>query len=194
MTTPFKLATVSIGGSPPYVAVVLGEQAFGLDLALERWGRAGAKRRQLRVSSMLDLLSDWEANFDVLQDFAEFVSREGLGSELWRGAIAPVSQLHFLAPMPHPGKMLYAAINYPRSGGRGGRGDLPTGARPYMFEKSSSAVVGPYDDVVKPAGYDNIDWEVELACVIGVRAKAITPERALDCVAGFPDRQRRDGP
>ena len=96
MTTPFKLATVSSGGSPPYVALVLGEQAFGLDLALERWGRAGAKRRQLRVSSMLDLLSDWEANFDVLQDFAEFVSREGLDSELWRGAM----RTGVAAPLP----------------------------------------------------------------------------------------------
>jgi 2,4-didehydro-3-deoxy-L-rhamnonate hydrolase len=184
MSGEFKLATVSSAGSPPFVALVMGAEALALDSALQLWGSGSEKRRKLRVSSMLDLLADWDANFAVLQEFAAFAATESSASDFWRGAAAPVKNLKFHAPVPRPPKMLYAAINYPRPG-RQGREEVPAGARPNMFEKSSSAVVGPYDDVVKPQGYDKIDWEVELALVIGQRAKAIPEARALDCVAGF---------
>ncbi|HUB94854.1 MAG TPA: fumarylacetoacetate hydrolase family protein [Stellaceae bacterium] len=184
MSEAFKLATVSSAGSPPFVALVMDDRALSLDRALQLWGAGSPRRRQLRAPSMLDLLGDWEANFTVLQEFVAFAAGEGLNSDFWRGASAPLATLAFLAPVPRPPKMLYAAINYPRPG-RQGREEVPPGARPNMFEKSSSAVIGPYDDVLKPEGYDKIDWEVELALVIGTRAKAIPEARALDCVAGF---------
>jgi 2-keto-4-pentenoate hydratase/2-oxohepta-3-ene-1,7-dioic acid hydratase in catechol pathway len=184
MSGEFKLATVSSAGSPPFVALAIGAEALALDSALQLWAAGSEKRRQLRVPSMLDLLADWDANFAVLQEFAAFAATESLASDFWRGTVAPVKSLTFHAPVPRPPKMLFAAINYPRPG-RQGREEVPAGARPNMFEKSSSAVIGPFDDVVKPAGYDKIDWEVELALVIGRRAKAIPEARALDCVAGY---------
>jgi 2,4-didehydro-3-deoxy-L-rhamnonate hydrolase len=184
MSGPFKLATVSSGGSPPYVALVLGERAVALNPALRRFADSGRTRRRLAVVSMLDLLADWEANFALLQELEAFIGRDGIEDERWRGAVSPITSLSIHAPVPRPGKMLFAAINYPRPG-RESRDGVPAGARPNMFEKTSSCVAGPYDDVVRPEGYDKIDWEVELALVIGTRAKAVAPERALDCVAGF---------
>ncbi|WP_104165244.1 fumarylacetoacetate hydrolase family protein [Arthrobacter sp. SX1312] len=65
-----------------------------------------------------------------------------------------------------------------------------TGARPpaapVIFFKHPNTVVGPNDDVVLPPGAQKVDWEVELAVVIGKRASYLQSyEEALDCIAGF---------
>jgi 2-keto-4-pentenoate hydratase/2-oxohepta-3-ene-1,7-dioic acid hydratase in catechol pathway len=54
-----------------------------------------------------------------------------------------------------------------------------------VFLKATSALAGPNDDLALPRGSEKTDWEVELALVIGARAKYVTPEAALDHVAGF---------
>ena len=118
MSGAFKLATVSRAASPPFVALVLGDRAVALDVALQRFGDAGRPRRRLRVASMLDLLADWEANFDVLRELVAFIGTEGIDSERLRGAVSAVAQLSLHAPVPRPPKMLYAAINYPRPAGK----------------------------------------------------------------------------
>jgi 2,4-diketo-3-deoxy-L-fuconate hydrolase len=59
------------------------------------------------------------------------------------------------------------------------------GGTPYLFTGLPSAVTGPYDDVVLPAGSDQHDWELELAVVIGRPAYRVTRETALDHVAGY---------
>ena len=58
-------------------------------------------------------------------------------------------------------------------------------AEPVLFNKASSCIVGPNDDVVLPPGSVKTDWEVELAVVIGERASYVAEERALDYVAGY---------
>jgi 2-keto-4-pentenoate hydratase/2-oxohepta-3-ene-1,7-dioic acid hydratase in catechol pathway len=81
--------------------------------------------------------------------------------------------------------MFYAAINYPRPGDENKKKDDSIVRRPYMFEKTASCVTGPYEDVRKPAGYDDIDGEVELGVVIGRKGKRIPLDRAMDYVAGY---------
>jgi 2,4-diketo-3-deoxy-L-fuconate hydrolase len=56
---------------------------------------------------------------------------------------------------------------------------------PFVFTGLPSAVCGPYDDVVLPADGEKPDWELELAAVIGRRARRVAPEEALDVVAGW---------
>ncbi|MFI5688118.1 fumarylacetoacetate hydrolase family protein [Streptomyces sp. NPDC051636] len=57
--------------------------------------------------------------------------------------------------------------------------------QPYVFIGLPSAVTGPYDDVVLPAWAEKPDWELELAAVIGRPAHRLSPEEALDYVAGY---------
>src|SRR5262249_52859236 len=59
-----------------------------------------------------------------------------------------------------------------------------TGA-PYVFAGLPSALAGPYDDVVLPDRGTKHDWELELAAVIGRRARNLTRDNALDHVAGY---------
>jgi 2-keto-4-pentenoate hydratase/2-oxohepta-3-ene-1,7-dioic acid hydratase in catechol pathway len=56
---------------------------------------------------------------------------------------------------------------------------------PVLFMKASSALSGPYDDILLPRGSEKTDWEVELAFVIGRTARYVDESDALDHVAGY---------
>ena len=182
----FRLATVSSAGSPRFVVLVLGEQAAALDAVLPHLDDATASSLFPRApSTMLGLLEDWDRNLETLCAAAALLRAQGLDDPRWRHAVTSLSTLRLAAPIPRPPKMFYAAINYPRPGDENKKKDDGITRRPYMFEKTASCVTGPYDDVVKPEGYDDIDGEVELALVMGRGGKRIAPERAMDHVAGF---------
>lgn len=61
--------------------------------------------------------------------------------------------------------------------------DLPK--EPILFLKALSAFCGPNDDIIIPRGSEKTDWEVELGVVIGTLARNVSPEAALDHVAGY---------
>jgi len=62
---------------------------------------------------------------------------------------------------------------------------LPIPAEPIVFMKGVNALCGPNDDVEKPRGSTKLDWEVELAVIIGTRAKYVSEADALKHVAGY---------
>lgn len=181
MADAFKLATVSSAGSPRFVALVLDDKSVALNAVLPHV--AAAQKAPLASETMLGLLGQWDRSFDVLSEAAALLKKSGLDDKRWKDAIAPVSAVKIHAPITRPPKMFYAAINYPRPDRQPKQDNILR--RPYMFEKTTSAVTGPYDDVVKPRGYDDIDGEVELGVVIGKPGKNIPVERAMEHVAGF---------
>jgi len=95
------------------------------------------------------------------------------------------------APVARPGKIIAVGRNYMdhvREGQeiwakRGRNVETPT--FPTAFAKFPSSMCGPYDDVLLPEGHDDIDYEVELAVVIGERALNTSSQTALDHVAGY---------
>jgi 2-keto-4-pentenoate hydratase/2-oxohepta-3-ene-1,7-dioic acid hydratase in catechol pathway len=56
---------------------------------------------------------------------------------------------------------------------------------PIIFMKATSAIVGPNDPIIIPRGSEKTDWEVELAVIIGTKAKYVSVEDAFDYVAGY---------
>lgn len=87
------------------------------------------------------------------------------------------------APVARPGVVLCIGMNYAAHAAESG--SLPP-QYPVMFYKAPNTVVGPFDDVLLPPGSTKTDWEVELAVVIGRRARYLdSPEHALDYVAGY---------
>jgi len=172
----FKLATVSSAGSACFVAIVIDDKAAALGAVLPP---------PFASASMLGLLEQWDASFDLLCTAAARLRAVGLDDPRWRDAVTSLKQLRIHAPIPRPPKMFYAAINYPRPGDENKKKDDGIVRRPYMFEKTASCVAGPFDDVVKPAGYDDIDGEVELGLVIGRKGKRIALDRTMDHVAGY---------
>ena len=80
------------------------------------------------------------------------------------------------------GKFICIGLNYSDHAAETGAA-IP--AEPIVFNKWTSAIVGPNDDVEIPRNSEKTDWEVELGIVIGKEAKYITKENALDYVAGY---------
>jgi 2-keto-4-pentenoate hydratase/2-oxohepta-3-ene-1,7-dioic acid hydratase in catechol pathway len=81
-----------------------------------------------------------------------------------------------------PSKIVCVGLNYSEHAREQGV-DPPK--EPALFLKATTALCGPNDDMVLPRGSIKSDWEVELAVVIGKRARYVTRERALDFVAGY---------
>jgi 2-keto-4-pentenoate hydratase/2-oxohepta-3-ene-1,7-dioic acid hydratase in catechol pathway len=63
--------------------------------------------------------------------------------------------------------------------------NAPIPSQPILFNKHTSALSGAYDDVILPPGSTKLDWEVELAFVIGKRAWHVSEEEAPTCIAGY---------
>lgn len=61
----------------------------------------------------------------------------------------------------------------------------PIPSEPIFFIKSNTCISGPNDNVEKPRGSTKLDWEVEIAAIIGTRAKYVDEAKALDHVAGY---------
>ncbi|MFB7944212.1 fumarylacetoacetate hydrolase family protein [Kitasatospora phosalacinea] len=87
------------------------------------------------------------------------------------------------APVARPGKVVCVGLNFRDHAAETGAA-IPT--RPVVFMKDPATVVGPYDEVLIPRGSVKTDWEVELAVVVGQRARYLaSPEDAAACVAGY---------
>jgi 2-keto-4-pentenoate hydratase/2-oxohepta-3-ene-1,7-dioic acid hydratase in catechol pathway len=87
------------------------------------------------------------------------------------------------APIARPQAVICIGMNYAAHARESGS-EPPSDI--VVFYKHPNTVVGPYDDILLPPGSTTTDWEVELAAVIGTRARYLdSPEQALAHVAGF---------
>lgn len=80
------------------------------------------------------------------------------------------------------GNFIAVGLNYADHAAEGGD---PIPPEPILFNKARSSVCGPNDDVIQPRGSTKLDWEVELAFVIGERLSYADEEEAWNGIAGF---------
>ena len=85
-------------------------------------------------------------------------------------------------PVARPWNFIAVGLNYADHARETGQ-DIPT--EPILFNKLGNCVSGPNDDVIYPRGADRMDWELELAFVIGKRARYVDESRAMEHVAGY---------
>jgi 2-keto-4-pentenoate hydratase/2-oxohepta-3-ene-1,7-dioic acid hydratase in catechol pathway len=139
--------------------------------------------------SVLSILQDWRLARSSLALAAERIIA---GKSRAKGV--PVKRVKLLAPVLYPGDIYCAGANYTdhmeEMARAHGREPGPTmkdlGEKPWHFIKASrSTVVGAGAKVKIPPYCRMMDWEVELAAVIGRTAKDVPVEKALDCVAGY---------
>jgi 2-keto-4-pentenoate hydratase/2-oxohepta-3-ene-1,7-dioic acid hydratase in catechol pathway len=90
--------------------------------------------------------------------------------------------VRWAAPIQRPSKIVCIGLNY-RGHARETGAAIPS--EPILFFKATSALVGPFDDLILPRGSEKTDWEVELALVIGARARYVSEADALRHVAGY---------
>ena len=86
------------------------------------------------------------------------------------------------SPVGGKPKFIAIGLNYADHAAESG---MPIPSEPIVFMKALNSLCGPNDDVEKPRGSTKLDWEVELAIVIGTKAKYVTEADALKHVAGY---------
>lgn len=184
----YGLGTFSDRGGDAFAAVVVDGRVVRVD---ELLGTRGG--------TVAALLADWERSEPVLQDAVNALAAE---------AGAPLHDARPLVPVHPPGQLFCAGANYKQHVKQliKARGVIPTGdidpeqleaqleaglaerartGTPYVFLGLATAMSGAQDDIVLPSGSEQIDWELELAVVIGKRARRVSRDEALDYVAGY---------
>lgn len=90
--------------------------------------------------------------------------------------------LSFAPVVPNPEKIFCVGLNY---ASHAEEASLDVLEYPTLFAKYPRALIGPFDDLVLPAVSTAIDWEIELAAIIGKPIRAVSEGDALDAVAGY---------
>jgi 2-keto-4-pentenoate hydratase/2-oxohepta-3-ene-1,7-dioic acid hydratase in catechol pathway len=94
--------------------------------------------------------------------------------------VAPETRLG--SPIARPSKIICIGLNYSDHAKESG---MAVPAEPIIFFKSTTALTGPNDGLVIPAGSEKTDWEVEFAVVIGKTARSVSESDAMAHVAGY---------
>ena len=126
----------------------------------------------------------------MMARYADSLLKENAARELLeKGAIQPFRHGRILAPIPVPRKnVVCLAVNYAAHAAeaarmRGEKLVLPS--VPIFFSKPPTSVTGPFSNVVKPKVTEELDYEVELALVIGKRGKYIPETKVRDHIFGY---------
>ena len=162
-----RLATFA-GSAGARLGAVSGEEI--VDLALT-WGDA----------AFPDTMPALLARGDSGRDAAARALERGL-KERPAGAVHALKSVRLLAPVPRPGKIIGVGLNYKDHAAEVGR---PKQDIPRLFVKVSSSVTGPDSAVAIPPGVKKLDFEVELAVVIGQHASRVAEGDAIAHVAGY---------
>ncbi len=103
-------------------------------------------------------------------------------AEAPRGLLTPLKVARLCAPLPRPGKIVCVGRNYAEHARERG---AETSAQPIFFLKSANTICGPGDAIILPPNSTQVDFEAELAVVIGKGGRGIAEERAGEHIAGY---------
>ncbi|MCZ7562623.1 MAG: fumarylacetoacetate hydrolase family protein [Burkholderiales bacterium] len=151
-------------------------------MKLCRWGKNGYEKPGMIDSQgmLRDLSTTGLANIDQ-----DTISPRGLARlRKIRPESLPLIKTEPRFGVPYTGisKVVAIGLNYSDHAAEAG---MPIPSEPIVFFKATTSITGPNDDVIQPKGSTKLDWEVELAVVIGAKAQYVSEEKALDHVAGY---------
>ena len=150
-------------------------------MKLVRYGAKGAEKPGLvdvegglrDLSGEVEDFRPEEMNFDLIDRLSR-IDPAGLPAVSGNPRLGP--------PISRTGHFIAIGLNYADHAAESG---MPIPAEPVIFSKAPSCLCGPNDDVIIPKGSQKLDWEVELAFVIGKRVSYVSEAEALDCVLGY---------
>ncbi|NPV53290.1 MAG: fumarylacetoacetate hydrolase family protein [Firmicutes bacterium] len=178
--------------------------AYRARLAAEGEPCAGRLADALLPDDMVAFLEGGSRSLEAAAQAVEFAMAVAgaagavTGAGLAGGFVYSTDEVRTLAPIARPGKIICIGLNYRDHAAEVGS-DLP--AEPVLFSKFANAVAGPGDPIIIPPVTSQVDYEAELAVVIGRRGRDIPSDRAMEYVAGYTafndvsarDLQFRDG-
>ena len=175
------IATEESDYCKPRMGIILhqGERDTGYRLDCEKlFEPADRPTNQL---AWFDMDREW---FQAARTTAEALVRDdhALAKARDKGWLVPARDAYWFAPVPRPGKLICIGLNY-RDHAAESKMAIPE--KPVVFSKFSSAVIAPGEPVVLPRQSKQVDYEAELAVVIGRHARNVPATRAYDYVLGY---------
>lgn len=177
--TSLALATYR-QGSTLRPALVVDGALYDLDAALA----AGlpAARKEWLTGGVTTIITQWGESSAWLRSVAA-----GVGALIASGKMKPVPNgvAQVAAPI-RPERIFCAASNYVEHANEMGTVlASKADSKPYMFIKLSNTVIGTGENIQMPPETQMLDWEIELAAVIGKRCRRISVDQALGAIAGY---------
>jgi 2-keto-4-pentenoate hydratase/2-oxohepta-3-ene-1,7-dioic acid hydratase in catechol pathway len=188
-----KLLSFGVGDYTS-IGALIGDEVLDLNAAFNTsLGGAFIDRMEPCGFNMLFFLDLGDKGIDEAEKAllkAEKVIAEGEAGDLRQeGVLRKVTDVMLLAPIPRPRKnMVCLGLNYAdhvAEGARHREQQRPLPQYPIYFTKPPSAVIGPYDDIVYPRATEMLDYEVELALIIGKDGKYIEEDQVYDHIVGY---------
>jgi 2-keto-4-pentenoate hydratase/2-oxohepta-3-ene-1,7-dioic acid hydratase in catechol pathway len=169
----------------PRLGALLGEQVVDLVLAdaARREADPEARREAPIPGEMLALLRGGETAMGIARRTVDRV-RDGADGEALAaaGALLPLADVDLLPPLLRPPKIICVGRNYADHVAEVGR-SIPE--VPVLFARFTRTLVGANDPIVRPWVSDQLDWEGELAVVIGATARHVAAADAYRVIAGY---------
>lgn len=132
----------------------------------------------MHLPSTLDrLISNDGKDIEIIEHLIH-----SLSGSLRKKSTINLDHIKVLAPVASPGKMMCLARNYREHAEEQG---AQVSTEPVIFMKPRTAIIGPDDSIVKPTFVNELDYEAELAVIIGKRGKNITVEGAKEHIFGY---------
>ena len=150
-------------------------------MKLIRFGAAGKEKPGVIINDIWFDVSEYISDYD--EKFFESDGLELLNTIINERTLKEVSRdIRLGPPIARPSKLICIGLNYSDHATES-KMQLPS--EPVVFFKSTTAIVGPNDDLVIPKNSKKTDWEVELAVVINKKASYVDEAVALNHVAGY---------
>jgi 2-keto-4-pentenoate hydratase/2-oxohepta-3-ene-1,7-dioic acid hydratase in catechol pathway len=152
-------------------------------MKLIRYGKAGLEKTGVIVNNISYDTSGFGEDYDQKFFATDGLKRLQIFLKENEGKLAIISDNERLGPpIAMPSKIICVGLNYADHARETGAAVPP---EPVLFMKATSAMVGPFDDIVIPKGSVKTDWEVELAVVMKKKASYIEEAEAEDYIAGY---------
>ena len=192
---PFKLGTF-MAGSSPSVGILLRDR-FVVDLAAAN-AEMESTRKFPRVAMPADMVAAVAAYENGLKGRIYAIVNELVQGNALEGSrptyVRELTQVRTLAPIPRPRMIMNTAVNFyshiaenasPEQRAKAIAERKANRGVPYMFLKAPSSVIGTGETILIPYGRTELDWEIELATIVGRPARYVPATRAQDHVFGY---------
>ncbi len=192
-----KVVNFELEGKP-FLGLVRGDLIVNLPLAIEivadrslikyPGGTPRSKARHVFLTkgpipeSMIDLVGIGRTRLGALEMIVDGVVEFFQGDLKYDRIFAALESAKLLAPIPCPGEIICVGRNYVEHARERGS-EIP--AHPIFFLKSNNTICGPGEPIMIPPNSNQVDYEAELAVVIGKGGKNIPEDRAFEHVAGY---------
>jgi 2-keto-4-pentenoate hydratase/2-oxohepta-3-ene-1,7-dioic acid hydratase in catechol pathway len=145
-------------------------------------GDLGARAGLLTDEGVLDAAAILRLDRISVRELIEGEMLRDLAERLEGSDVGPIASAELLPPLPDPDKIICIGLNYRSHAAEAG---IDPPEQPTFFAKFRNALAAPSTTVRLPAASEKVDYEAEVAFVVGRRCKEVDPEDALRAIAGY---------